>query len=113
MLRILHSSPAAPFAKYARSATRTVAFYSSSATQQPPSSQTNDSQPHDDGTVEQNAQDAAAKQSSTKTQAQLDEELRQKMTGLSGDGGNAGVEYEDGQPVAMKRGVRENMFRYI
>ncbi|KAI2624438.1 hypothetical protein GGS21DRAFT_493842 [Xylaria nigripes] len=48
-----------------------------------------------------------------KTVAQQDEELRQKMSGLAGDGGEAGVEYEDGKPVAMKRGVRTNMFRYI
>ncbi|KAL2015454.1 hypothetical protein VTK56DRAFT_5398 [Thermocarpiscus australiensis] len=47
------------------------------------------------------------------TQAELDEELRQKMEGIAGEGGAAGVEYEDGKPVAMKRGVRENMFRYI
>lgn len=45
--------------------------------------------------------------------AQLDEELRQKMAGLAGDGGEAGVELEDGQPVSMKRGVKNNMFRYI
>lgn len=48
-----------------------------------------------------------------KTQAQLDEELRLKMAGLAGDGGESGIEYEDGQPVAMKRGVKNNMFRYI
>ncbi|KAK0751292.1 hypothetical protein B0T18DRAFT_66218 [Schizothecium vesticola] len=48
-----------------------------------------------------------------KTQSQLDEELRNKMEGLSGDGGASGVEYEDGQPVAMKRSVKDNMFRYI
>ncbi|KAL2128328.1 hypothetical protein VTI74DRAFT_9342 [Chaetomium olivicolor] len=48
-----------------------------------------------------------------KTQAELDEELKQKMEGLAGDGGASGVEYEDGRPVAMKRSVRENMFRYI
>ena len=36
-----------------------------------------------------------------------------KMDGISGEGGESGVEYEDGKPVAMKRGVRENMFRYI
>lgn len=45
--------------------------------------------------------------------AELDEELRQKMSGLSGDGGESGVEYEDGQPVSMKRSVKNNMFRYI
>lgn len=48
-----------------------------------------------------------------KTMAQLDEELREKLEGRSGDGGAAGLELEDGKPVAMKRGVRENMFRYI
>ncbi|KAH7029305.1 uncharacterized protein B0I36DRAFT_363868 [Microdochium trichocladiopsis] len=48
-----------------------------------------------------------------KSMAELDEELRAKMSGLAGDGGEAGVEYEDGQPVAMKRSVKNNMFRYI
>ncbi|KAI1419498.1 hypothetical protein F5Y12DRAFT_777550 [Xylaria sp. FL1777] len=48
-----------------------------------------------------------------KTMAQLDEELRQKMSAIAGDGGEAGVEYEDGKPVAMKRSVKDNMFRYI
>ena len=52
-------------------------------------------------------------QSPAKTQLQLDEELRQKMSGLSGEGGESGVEYEDGQPVSMKRSVKQNMFRYI
>ena len=55
--------------------------------------------------------DAAPKRK--KTQAQLDEELRLKMSGLAGDGGESGIEYEDGQPVSMKRGVKNNMFRYI
>lgn len=32
---------------------------------------------------------------------------------VAGEGGTAGVEYEDGKAVGMKRGVRENMFRYI
>ena len=49
----------------------------------------------------------------TKSATELDEELRQKMEDMAGDGGAAGVEFEDGQPVAMKRSVRNNMFRYI
>lgn len=53
-----------------------------------------------------------AKQSH-KSIAQADEDMRSIMEGLSGDGGAAGAELEDGKPVAMKRGVRENMFRYI
>ncbi|TKA83641.1 hypothetical protein B0A55_00428 [Friedmanniomyces simplex] len=48
-----------------------------------------------------------------KTQAQLDEELMQKLAGMSGEGGDAGIEYEDGKPVSMKRSVKNNMFRYI
>ena len=48
-----------------------------------------------------------------KTQAELDDELRQKLEAMSGDGGAAGLELEDGQPVSMKRGVKNNMFRYI
>ncbi|KAI0195180.1 hypothetical protein EV127DRAFT_508723 [Xylaria flabelliformis] len=52
-------------------------------------------------------------QSQQKTMAERDEELRQKMSGIAGDGGEAGIEYEDGKPVAMKRSVKNNMFRYI
>lgn len=48
-----------------------------------------------------------------KTLAQLDEEMRAAMDGLSGDGGIAGAELEGGKAVSMKRGVRDNMFRYI
>ena len=48
-----------------------------------------------------------------KTQAELDAELREKLDAMSGDGGAAGLELEDGQPVSMKRSVKNNMFRYI
>ncbi|KAK8105765.1 uncharacterized protein PG998_003763 [Apiospora kogelbergensis] len=48
-----------------------------------------------------------------KTVAELDEEMMKKMSGIAGDGGSAGIEYEDGQPVSMKRSVKNNMFRYI
>ena len=36
-----------------------------------------------------------------KTIAQLDEEIRMKLEGCSGDGGVAGLELENGKPVAM------------
>ena len=55
----------------------------------------------------------AADAEKRKRQSELDEQLRKKMQDLAGDGGDAGLELEDGKPVAMKRGVRENMFRYI
>jgi hypothetical protein len=48
-----------------------------------------------------------------KTQQELDEELKARLEEFSGEGGAAGLEYENGKAVAMKRGVRENMFRYI
>lgn len=48
-----------------------------------------------------------------KTLAELDEEMRSAMDGLAGDGGLAGAELEGGKAVSMKRGVRDNMFRYI
>ncbi|KAK5129324.1 hypothetical protein LTR08_003582 [Meristemomyces frigidus] len=72
----------------------------------------------DDAALATKATDAAAKPGSTaahthKTQAQLDQELMDKMKGLSGDGGESGVEYENGVAVSMKRGVKDNMFRYI
>ncbi|KAL4867133.1 hypothetical protein BDV12DRAFT_123655 [Aspergillus spectabilis] len=49
----------------------------------------------------------------TKSMAQEDEELRRRLEDMSGEGGAAGIEYEDGKPQAMKRSVRNNMFRYI
>ncbi|KUI55559.1 hypothetical protein VP1G_02910 [Cytospora mali] len=48
-----------------------------------------------------------------KTMAELDEEVRLKLEGLSGDGGSAGVEYENGKAEGLKRGVKSNMFRVI
>jgi hypothetical protein len=45
--------------------------------------------------------------------AELDEELRLKLEGVSGEGGSAGIEYEGGKAVGLKRGVKENMFRVI
>jgi len=68
---------------------------------------------HEKAIAEKAVQAAVQHSTTIKTQAQLDEELRQKMMGLAGDGGEAGIEYEDGKPVAMKRSVKDNMFRYI
>ncbi|BDD55154.1 hypothetical protein MAP00_000701 [Monascus purpureus] len=47
------------------------------------------------------------------TISEADEELRRRLEQMSGGGGEAGIEYEDGKPAAMKRSVRENMFRLI
>ncbi|KAF3018684.1 hypothetical protein E8E15_005648 [Penicillium rubens] len=51
--------------------------------------------------------------SKTKTVSQADAELRERLEQMSGEGGASGIEYEDGKPNAMKRGVRNNMFRII
>ena len=80
---------------------------------QPSSSQIkSNAQPSQDATTNSNDKSNSAT-TGKKTMAQLDEELRLKMAGLAGDGGDAGVEFEDGQPVSMKRSVKNNMFRYI
>lgn len=48
-----------------------------------------------------------------KTSAELDQELRERLESMSGDGGGAGVEYENGRSEGLKRGVKSNMFRVI
>lgn len=67
-------------------------------------------QPGHDQSQGKNQKDKVVK---TKTMAEIDEELRLKLEGISGEGGEAGLEFEDGKPVVMKRGVKENMFRLI
>ncbi|KAJ5497198.1 hypothetical protein N7463_009185 [Penicillium fimorum] len=52
-------------------------------------------------------------QPKVKTVSQADAELRERLEQMSGEGGASGIEYEDGKPNAMKRGVRNNMFRLI
>ncbi|KAI0009620.1 hypothetical protein F4779DRAFT_617389 [Xylariaceae sp. FL0662B] len=71
--------------------------------------QPEDSSKRDTATTEE----TPTKEKGKKTMKELDEEIRLKMSGIAGDGGEAGVEYENGEPVAMKRSVKNNMFRYI
>ncbi|MCJ1418228.1 hypothetical protein MMC32_004575 [Xylographa parallela] len=63
--------------------------------------------------IESSKQSEAPVAKKKKTQAELDEELRLKLEDFSGEGGAAGTEFENGKAVSMKRGVRDNMFRYI
>lgn len=77
------------------------------------SAASSDQPSQDDKSLQDNAEQAQSKQASTKTVAQADAEMMRKMAGLSGEGGEAGVEYEDGKAVAMKRSVKNNMFRLI
>ncbi|KAK4618288.1 hypothetical protein CLAFUW4_12191 [Fulvia fulva] len=70
----------------------------------------------DDQDLAKKAQDAAESPKTTqshKTIAEQDRELMEKLAGHSDEGGAAGVEYEDGKPVAQKRSVKNNMFRLI
>ncbi|PLN82085.1 hypothetical protein BDW42DRAFT_167608 [Aspergillus taichungensis] len=55
----------------------------------------------------------AKSESKSKSVTQADQELRERLEQMSGEGGAAGIEYEDGKPASMKRSVRNNMFRYI
>jgi len=48
-----------------------------------------------------------------KTVAQQDEDLRARLEASSGDGGSAGVEYENGVAQGLKSQVKNNMFRVI
>jgi hypothetical protein len=59
------------------------------------------------------AQESYRVKQKKKTIAELDEEMRMKLEDISGEGGNAGVEYEGGKAEGLKRGVKENMFRII
>lgn len=100
--RLVAPARAARFRFHTRTAT-------SSATAEA-SGKSEDRSNANDTNTDKKVEDMKQKQ---KTMAQLDEEMRQKMEGLAGDGGEAGAELEDGKPVAMKRSVKENMFRYI
>lgn len=55
------------------------------------------SQAEADASEQKKPQDQEKPAPKKKTIAELDEELRQKMSGIAGDGGEAGVELEGGQ----------------
>lgn len=48
-----------------------------------------------------------------KTVAEADAELKSRLEAMSGEGGAAGVEYENGSAEGLKREVKRNMFRLI
>jgi hypothetical protein len=49
----------------------------------------------------------------SKTTQELDEDLRLRLEMMSGSGGAAGIQYENGRAEGMKREVKRNMFRII
>ncbi|OHF02898.1 hypothetical protein CORC01_01656 [Colletotrichum orchidophilum] len=75
--------------------------------------ETNTKTGHDKAPAESPMDLGITTQKREKTIAELDEELRLKLEGISGDGGASGVEYEGGKAEGLKRGVKDNMFRVI
>jgi len=69
---------------------QTIRLSSTTSTSEPSQSKTESSE-------QKKPQDQDKPAPKKKTMAELDEELRQKMSGLAGDGGEAGVELEGGQ----------------
>ncbi|MCJ1335414.1 hypothetical protein MMC09_000684 [Bachmanniomyces sp. S44760] len=86
---------------------------SSKETNNEPKAETHTGRGFENGKLKAEAQDQQPAPKKDKTMAEQDEELRLKLEGISGEGGAAGLELENGKPVAMKRGVRDNMFRLI
>jgi len=64
-------------------------------------SNSNSSQAKAETAEQKKTQDDAKPVPKKKTMAELDEELRLKMSGLAGDGGEAGVELEGGQVCSV------------
>lgn len=90
-------------------ATALQARCSSSSTSESSTGASQEGRALEDGkTTTKSTQQVSGQSPKRKTMAELDEEMRAKMSGLSGDAGEAGIEYEDGQPVAMKRSVKNN-----
>ncbi|KAF9881477.1 hypothetical protein CkaCkLH20_00623 [Colletotrichum karsti] len=95
-------------------APRATAFTSahlSTITSQPSTGENTSSMAQHQATSSQDP--TVANQKHKKTMKELDEELRLKLEGMSGEGGAAGVEYENGKAEGLKRGVKSNMFRVI
>ena len=77
---------------------------------------TQDSSAHPDYQAQSEKGEASEKKATDenhKSQAELDAELQQKLEAMSGGGGEAGLELENGKPVAMGRASRNNMFRIM
>ncbi|KAL2862265.1 uncharacterized protein BJX67DRAFT_366720 [Aspergillus lucknowensis] len=114
MIKIACPAPrAAVFAKQPTLASRSIL---STAQLQSNTNETNKiTQNNSDGSAQTSGVLSASDQKPqrTKTTAQADEDVRRRLEEISGEGGAAGIEYEDGIPQTMKRSVRKNMFRYI
>ncbi|KAJ5194956.1 uncharacterized protein N7498_008394 [Penicillium cinerascens] len=81
--------------------------HKSSNSEQKPENPQNESKPNSQN------KSPTPNDTNTKSVSEADAELRERLEKMSGEGGSAGIEYEDGKPNAMKRSVRNNMFRLI
>jgi hypothetical protein len=84
-------------------------LYSEDTTPQTPQQEPNKAP----GETPSNSKNEPPSPNKVKSVSQADKELRERLEQMSGEGGAAGIEYEDGKPNAMKRSVRNNMFRLI
>lgn len=121
-LKSWHRKPAASFAPNAQQRVRTGRIQSrgfatnaspDDKDQGAPKAEAKEPDPKTEQQSDDKAKASDDQPKKKKTIEEIDRELQQKMAGHAGDGGEAGVEYENGQPVAMKRSVKDNMFRYI
>ncbi|KAH7308504.1 hypothetical protein B0I35DRAFT_483060 [Stachybotrys elegans] len=71
----------------------------------------NNRKPEDETQPKDQPEHASAKKKKTVTE--LDSELRARLEEMSGDGGAAGVEYENGVAEGLRSEVKRNMFRVI
>ncbi|ELR08228.1 hypothetical protein VC83_04524 [Pseudogymnoascus destructans] len=112
MKRALTHAPSSLRLPSSTNAVRYYFFSSTTSPAQPAKESTEPTQPAKSSTPETPAEPVKVNVRA-KTIAELDEELKLKLEEISGEGGAAGLEYENGKAVAMKRGVKENMFRLI
>lgn len=82
--------------------TRSYASHSPSSPTPPASSGTPDPEPTAQTTAPSASDPASARRK--RTMAELDAEMMARMEERSGEGGAAGLELENGEPVSMKRG---------
>jgi hypothetical protein len=104
-------SKTAPAARTQCHALPQRAFLSSAARQVSSASAQKNAKPQDNKQAkDQHASTGARK---IKSVTELDSELRARLEEMSGDGGAAGVEYENGVAEGLRSEVKRNMFRVI
>ncbi|KAI9150397.1 hypothetical protein HJFPF1_10163 [Paramyrothecium foliicola] len=104
-------------ASTARRAGQTSTPLTYTTLRQASTSSTRGHSPTQDANAQMQSQSKSAHEGPTKTKrktvSQMDEELRSRLEAMSGDGGAAGVEYENGVAAGLRSEVKRNMFRVI